>query len=54
MSHESSILPNITSVLNSADALKKEEFFSSEQDPLLFEHVEIKEVSMTCQRLYCN
>lgn len=44
MSHESSILPSITSVLNAVDKEKKEEFNRSQlQNPKYYENVEIKE-----------
>ncbi|KAF5284945.1 hypothetical protein FQA39_LY16900 [Lamprigera yunnana] len=50
MSHESSILPNITSVVNSADPLKKEEFLAIKQDPSLFDGIEIKEEVLDMDR----
>lgn len=44
MSHESSILPSITSTINNADKIKKEEFTRHQfQNPYSFENVEIKE-----------
>lgn len=42
MSHESSILPNITSIINTADNIKKEEF-SNHQITNVLESPEIKE-----------
>lgn len=44
MSHDSSILPCITSVINSADQAKKKEILSMEKNPALYEKIEIKEV----------
>lgn len=44
MSHESSILPNITSVINTADNIKKEEFSHHQiSSPTVLELPEIKE-----------
>lgn len=44
MSHESSILPNITSVINTADNIKKEEFSNHQfPSPSVLELPEIKE-----------
>ncbi|XP_031330601.1 transformation/transcription domain-associated protein-like [Photinus pyralis] len=54
MSHESGILPNITSVISSADALQKEDLFSIKQDPVLFEGFEIKEEVLDIDRSESN
>ncbi|XP_017777683.1 PREDICTED: transformation/transcription domain-associated protein isoform X2 [Nicrophorus vespilloides] len=47
MSHESSILPNITSVINLAEAKKREEFYAIKQEnPDVFVKSEVKEEAM--------